>query len=396
MYKYFLIINFLFFQNICLAELSVLYTPTAKSLNPESYILDVNALYSLSAGTYDVSGTKTNFDGSDSYSLMEGNLDVGYGIGKKLDVFLKVKFRNVDTTYEASSGTISTTNSGLESFIGSFKYSFDPTDSLWWAIELSYYQTPYENTEYLTSSLIPDNDIVLGDSGSGYSFGLHTSYKRKRGHYLNSLITYYVPPNNLSSEINYRFQSAWLWTKFGFILGIQGISSLSSDVYSSTPDLKPIQATGSSSRFNSINRERLEPFLGMNWGFKKWRLEIEGGQTLAGKSTDHASYVKIGMVYQSLGVSGDSFKIGAFKEYVIDATVLKVSPRGKFLKIDQGISSDVEKGMKFDIFQTDYFGENILVASGVAYEIKSDTTIIKIVKKYKRIKIKKGFAARGY
>lgn len=307
-----------------------------------------------------------------------------------------MRFRKIDTTYEAPSGTITTSKSGLESFIGSFKYSFDVSKKLWWAAELSYYQSAYDNTEYLSTSVIPDNELILGDSGTGYSFGIHTSYKRKRGHHLNSLISYFVPPNNLSSEINYRFKSAWTWSRLGLILGVQGTSSLGLDSYSDTPSLKPIQATGGSARFNSVNREKIEPFIGINWALTKWRLELEAGQSIAGRNTDQASYIKLGMVYQSLGVSRDSLKIGSFKEYVIDATVLKVSPRGKFLKLDQGISSDVEKGMKFDIFQTDYFGENILVASGIAYETKSGTTIIKILKKYKKIKIKKGFAARGY
>ncbi len=86
----------------------------------------------------------------------------------------------------------------------------------------------------------------------------------------------------------------------------------------------------------------------------------------------------------------------SFKEYVVDGSVLKVSARGNFIRIDQGLSTDVEKGMKFDIYQTDYFGGNVLVASGIAYEVGADWSIIKLVKKYKEIEIKPGFAARGY
>ena len=91
-----------------------------------------------------------------------------------------------------------------------------------------------------------------------------------------------------------------------------------------------------------------------------------------------------------------SVKIDAFKEYHVDGSVLKVSARGNFIRIDQGLSTDVEKGMKFDIYQTDYFGGNVLVASGVAYDVGADWSVIKLLKKYKEIEIKPGFAARGY
>jgi len=95
-------------------------------------------------------------------------------------------------------------------------------------------------------------------------------------------------------------------------------------------------------------------------------------------------------------VSTESLKVESFKEYHIDGSVLKVSARGNFIKIDQGLSTDVEKGAKFDIYQTDYFGGNLLVASGVVFEVGSDWSVIKLTKKYKDIEIKPGFAARGH
>ena len=75
---------------------------------------------------------------------------------------------------------------------------------------------------------------------------------------------------------------------------------------------------------------------------------------------------------------------------------LKVSPRGKFVKIDRGVASDVEKGMKFDIYRTDYFGGNKLMATGVVYQAGADWSIVKLVKKYGAGSLKKGDTARGY
>ena len=396
MYKFVLSLISLLFVTSAFSQLRPVYTPSAKGLNPKSYRLDIHGAYHMTTGKYDSSGGKVALEGDESFSMIDGDLGIGYGVGKYLDIFLNARMRQVSSKYSNGTNTLTTSNSGLESFAGTVKYSFDPSEHLQWAIDFSYKQTTYEQKFYTTLAQIPENEIVLGDAGQEYSLGVHTSYKRNRGSYINSIIRYKVPGNDLSEEIQYRFELAWLWKRAGLILGLKGISSLKQDNFTSDPQNKPFQATGATARFNSVNREKMEPFLGFNWAFRKWRLEFEGGQTLSGVSTDQGQFFKMGLVYLTTGKTEDSFKIESFKEYIIVSTVIKVSPRGKFIKIDQGISSDVEKGMKFDIFQTDYFGENILVASGLAYEIKADSAIIKITKKYKKFAVKKGFAARGY
>ncbi len=396
MFKFILFIGILFTVN-AFSQTRPIYSPSAKGLNPKSYRIKAVGSYHPSNGVFDFNGDKVSLAGDESYLMTEGNVELGYGIGTKLDAFLSTRFRQISSKHtNGGTNTLSATNSGLESFAGSVKYSFALEDKIQWAMDFTYRQTSYEQKYFQSASDIPDTELVLGDAGQEYSFGVHTSYARNRGHYLNSIIRYVVPANDLSDEISYRFESAWLWQRLGIILGVQGIQSLKKDNFTSDPLNKPLQATGSGGRFNSINREKMEPYIGLNWGFKKWRLEGETGLTMSGVSVPSGQYFSLGFVYKTSGVTGDSFKIEAFKEYVIDATVIKVSPRGKFMKIDQGISSDVEKGTKFDIFQTDYFGENILVASGVAYEVGADSAIVKILKKYKKIKVKKGFAARGY
>jgi hypothetical protein len=123
---------------------------------------------------------------------------------------------------------------------------------------------------------------------------------------------------------------------------------------------------------------------------------FQGASVIKGTSTDKGNSLMFSMGWSSEGVSPESIKVNSFKEYQIDGSVLKVSARGNFLRIDQGLSTDVEKGMKFDIYQTDYFGGNELVASGVVYQIGSDWSVVKITKKFLELEIKPGFSARGY
>jgi hypothetical protein len=52
--------------------------------------------------------------------------------------------------------------------------------------------------------------------------------------------------------------------------------------------------------------------------------------------------------------------------------------------------------MRVDIYKMDFFGENILVATGVVQELKASWSIIRLIKKYRRMKIEKGWVARAY
>ena len=116
----------------------------------------------------------------------------------------------------------------------------------------------------------------------------------------------------------------------------------------------------------------------------------------AGASTDKGIEAGVHIAWSTQGAQEEDRKVGRFKEYLVEGTVLKLSPRGKFIKIDQGLSNDVTKGLRFDIYKTDFFGGNVLVAAGIAYEVGSDWAIIRLVKRYEKIQIKKGFTARGY
>ena len=152
----------------------------------------------------------------------------------------------------------------------------------------------------------------------------------------------------------------------------------------------------STSLFNSINRQWFEPYVGINYAGKSWRLGLEGGQRMNGVSTDSGLYVAVNLLFQSGGKSRDDMKKEKFKEYTIESTITKVSGRATFVQIDQGMSHDIEKGMKFDIYKADYFGNNELVAGAICYELSSGTAILKITKRYTQTPLEKGMVARGY
>jgi hypothetical protein len=363
----------------------------AELLNPSAYAINANASMFQTSAFYDTEGTETQMTDGDKYRLIDVDLAVSYGVSKNLQITAMGKFREVSST--VGENTFET--SGPESLGVEAKYSFEPNGNLRYAIGLHYRQTLYTNANYENTTLIPADEIILGDSGSEYGADLYMTYISSPMKW-DAKIGYSSPANNLSDEVSYKLEGMYRFTKFSLLAGVEGIFSLKKDEFSDNPILKAPQANRGTNLFNSINREKVAPYLGFNYAFDKFLMAVKGQSVMSGTSTDKGNTISLNIGWSSDGITPESVKVDSFKEYQVDGSVLKISARSNFIRIDQGLSTDVEKGMKFDIYQTDYFGGNILVASGIAYEVGADWSIIKLVKKYKDIEIRPGFAARGY
>jgi hypothetical protein len=155
--------------------------------------------------------------------------------------------------------------------------------------------------------------------------------------------------------------------------------------------------TGYTALYNGINRSYIAPFVGANFMIGNLRFGGQFAVYTKGVSTDGGKEILVSLSYLKGGKTIERIRESKFKEYDVEATVIKISPRGVFLKIDKGASSAIEKGMKIDIYKGDYFNQSILVGYGIVYEVKSDFAIVKLLRKYrKKIRIKVGFTARGY
>ena len=370
---------------------ATLHRGGAELLNPEAYSINAATKVFQTSAFYDNEGVETTLADGNEYRLIDVDFSLSYGISKSLELTGFGRFRNVSSTINE----VATTNSGPESVGVEAKYAFAPVGKTRWAFGAHYRQTLYSEESYDQGAQVPIEEIILGDSGSEYGFDLYIT------HPVNSFkwdakIGYSSPANNLSDEVNYKFEGLYRMSKLGLLAGIDGIFSLKKDPYGDLPTTKPLQSTGASHMFNSINREFVAPYIGANYAFDKVLATVKGQTIMSGTSTDKGSAFIFGLTWSSAGETPEAVKETSFKEYQIEGSVLKVSARGNFIRIDQGLSTDVEKGMKFDVYQTDYFGGNVLVASGTVYDVGADWSIIKLTKKYKEIEIKPGFAARGF
>lgn len=359
----------------------------AELLNAKAYSAKITASAFSTTALFDETGVSTPMNEGDAFRYFDTDFKLSYGLSANLETSLMFKARNVSAT---SQGNV-LTKSGPESAGVEAKYSFPSIGKMNYALGVYYNQSMYTNTTYPTQVSIPINEIILGDDGHEYGVGVYLTQNNNPWK-LDSYLIYASPPNDLSSEIRYKADAFYLFSKLSLGAGLEGIYSLNKDQALQ----KPYLARGPTKIFNSLNRQLMAPYIGLNYSFDKILLTMKGETIVSGRSTDKGNSIAIGISWSSEGIKAETIKIDSFKEYHIDGSVLKVSARGNFIKIDQGLSTDVEKGMKFDIYQTDYFGGNVLVASGLVYNIGADWAVIKLVKKYKEIDIKPGFAARGY
>ena len=368
------------------ADFTSYYSP-AEVIGKKSIEFGLDGSFFMTTGAYDDAGTLTEVDTDSSFNRLQSDIYAKYGLGTNLELHLGTKYRQNMSV----SGDNELSISGFESYFIGGKYSFNSKNK--WKFALSAY---IRKSLYKNSDTESNSQIILGDAGNDFKIGTHIRYKIIKHHYISGSLLYRVPPADLSHELNYLLESSWQYDRAAFVIGVNGVFSLQNGSYASDPDSRPSLKTGNTSLYNAVNKSYVKPFVGLNVFLGKITIGVNGGQRMFGKNTDQGYEIEFIVRFNKRGVIEDSLKISQFKEYEVEATVIKLSPRGKFIKIDQGLSSDINKGMRFDIYKSNYFGKNLLVASGIVKELGTSWTVIQLTKKYKEIKIKEGFIARGY
>lgn len=370
------------------ANAQMLYRPAGEIVPEKAYEFDLRASQFESTARIDDDGEEVAYEEGEGFTKTDVDIYLKYGFSRSLEFSLGGRYRMVTSTTETQENS----NSGFESYWGAVKYPFSPTGNMRYAVSVKALQASYTNTDYETAAAASSSeDQVLGDSGTEFQFALEGSWLRKKDHALDGFIAFVIPGNNMSAEVRYDISTLWHFTRFAFGGGINGITSLSQD----NREERTFQATGETNMFNSANRAFTRGYGMAYYAFDSFRIGGFVGSTFQATSYDKGMDMGLTLTFASKGRDKRIDKVEAFKEYDIEATVLKVSPRGKFVKIDHGIAQDVEKGMKFDIYQTDYFGGNTLLATGVVVEIGANWSIIKLAKIFKNVPIMKGFVARA-
>lgn len=367
-----------------------LFRPEARLLNPGGLEVSASVYRFQTTAVFDVEGTKQPLDEADNFQLVDGLFDIRYGYGPRLEFYGQLRARMIDAqTTQADYAA-----QGLESGALGMRYGFLSATAWQYSLGAMVRNTFYSNETYQQGS-VPFGEQALGDSGTSFQLGGYLSYAKKLGFQFNSHLFYHLAPTNLSDEILYRIELAKPFSNLLLAVGIDGVMSMNQDEFSEAPSLKPQIEGGVSGLFNSINRSATIPYLRAGYAFEQFAAHLKLGTVMSGTSTDEGNFFQAGLSYSFGGTSASVMRIENFKEYYVEASVLRVSPRAKFLKIDKGLAADIKKGMRVDIFQTDFFGGNALIASGVVFEVQADSAIIRLEKRFSDREIRPGFTARA-
>ncbi len=394
--KYLFLLSLIVGQVFAQESVTSYYAPM-RVLRAKGYQLGLYGDSFLTSKTVDENGTVQPLASGTSFQRVQSELSGYYGATSDLQFGIGARFRqNKDVHIDSTThSNVSGSSTGLQSTFFNFKYAFEPVDQMQYSLEGTFRYTPYTNEE-LTSTSDP-SVLILGDTGNEISGGLGMTYSSKSHNFLTLRGGYRRPGSDLAHEIYWQAEGAMAWKYIALVAGVDGVSSLKDDPYDGKPGGdRPNLNTGSSRLYNSINREWVTPYAGVNIALgKTWRVELRGSQVVSGHSTDLGTAFGINLIHR---VEKSQLKIvdNKFKTYDTEATVTKVSPKQEYVVIDKGLADDFYKGMRIDFFEFDYVGGNILVATGVVVQTKSDSCIVKISQKFNLEKeIKEGLIGRG-
>lgn len=367
------------------------YPSKSQTLNPSAINFDMQFLFSQTLSYYDVDGNEVALDEDVDYKLMDYSFSLNYGYTTNLEFGINFVYRQISS----SNSTVENKVGGIESYAASGKWNFTNSPNYSMALSAQYRVHPYKNEVYLSSSAVPTDEVVLGDGGNSFLGTIYFDSFINKLTTLETSVSYHIPSNDLSAELPYNLALIRHYSTFAFWAGARGVFSMGQDEYSTAPEKKVLNANGHTARWNSINRTYTEGFVGARILIAdKYRVSGEMSRTITGSSTDKMTNLIASLSWTTGGVSRESRIENSFKEYVAEATIVKLSPRGKFIKIDKGLVQDVSKGASVDVYKSDYFGGNELIASGVVHECGPSWAIVKLVKKYKDLPIEKGLTVR--
>jgi hypothetical protein len=388
--------KFLFFLFYCVCFYSyawsqINYIPPSQILSKGGYQLGISGDYFLSTLRIDSRGNDLPFKNDESFRRKQTSIFSHYGLTENLQLGLGLRARqNQSNKFNDSTGEIEgETVSGLESTMFNALFSFESTGRAHYSVEGGYNYRTFSNEE--------SGALILGDDGNEYFVNLISTYFFPGANFLSGKLGYRKPGVHLSDELNWQIEGALVWNKFSLLAGVEGINSLNNDPYDNDESSRPRYNTGSTLLYNSKNREMIAPYLGLNFSLGKlWRVEIKGSEVIFAQSYDKGKSISISLIKRLDMVKEKISPDKKFKDYDFEANVIKVSPKKTLVSLDKGISSDIQKGTKIDIFEFDYIGGHLLIASGVVIEVKAESSIVKITHHYNtRKELKEGLLGRG-
>lgn len=373
------------------------YTPFASTMPEEGKEFTVSGEYFQTTSVTDKDGVVTVLDGTSKHIRYDVDILFKYGLTSQLEFFggAKARMINSEFIYSGDSETYQLNRSGIESYFGGFKYSFEEVERLKYAIEGYYKNRTYNNSEYSVSDT--PEVIALGEGSREYAIGMDAYYKTISNNIFDLQILYRSPSEFLSQEIYARAQFGLIWSYIALYAGVENVTSLGNDPYTDDPENKSKILQGSSVMYNSINRSWVAPYVGMNFALgKSWSMGGKYTQVTQGVSTDLGPKIAFHLTYRNANEKSE-FKLrnSEFKQYRVEGVVTKVGKTRKIVVIDQGLNEGLEQGKRVDFYHFDFVEGDELIATGVLVKVGATKSMVKITKRYARKRVEEGTVVRA-
>lgn len=368
------------------------YLPSSSTLNEKGHEFRLDTSLWNSTHRVDDKGEASAYENAQSFRQLQSDLRLNYGLTNQLEISGGLSFRLLQADYTDGQASNQAQNSGGYRALIGFKYRFVPVDDWSYAAYVNYRPALFANSE---PDPADEFSLALGDDGAATEFGAIVNWKLSQSVYLSADIAYRNPSPRLSNEVFTRFEAAKFWKSWAVLAGLESVNSLGQDSYSSAPGEKPPIDSGHSSLYNSVNREWLAPYIGVNYAISEnWRVETRYLNRLSGSSTDLGSEVLISLARRVSKSNADESKQAEFKQYRVEARVTKLSRTGTSVVIDAGITQGVNKGELVDFYHFDFLDSEELIASGIVLKAGASKAIVKITKKYAKKSVQEGTVAR--
>lgn len=372
------------------------YVPPTRVLKERGSEIRLSGDYFQTSKVIDQRGKGTSLTDGNSFNRYQGEISGLFGLTDDFNAGLGARFRHQQSNFTQGTSDYTAKAGGLQSIFAKFLFGFAPVNRTQFTLEGMFRYNPYTNDEINPATTSDLNRMILGDQGNEYSLGLGVTYSSLSNNHYTFRGGWRRPGDDLSSEFYWNGEVALQFRYVAALIGVDGVTSLKNSTYESDPTKRPNWNQGVSQMYNSINREWIAPYVGLNFTLgPAWRVEFKGSQVVSGRSTDLGTMFGISLV-RRLDQSEEKIVDAKFKTYDLEATVTKVSEKKTYVVIDKGLSDDLEKGMKVDFFEYDYVGGNSLVARGVIIKVSSDKSIVKLTHRYNLAKeIKEGLVGRA-
>jgi hypothetical protein len=387
-------IKFVLISLISLPALAdVTYVPKSMPLYDGGNEFNIKFDYFQSLKNIDSQGNVVDFSNGESYYRADLDMSFAYGMSNDFQIKVGGIFRANASDQRIGDEVYSFSNSGAKSTYVQFLYRLPKEDKTEYTLEANYEYKLFQNSE--AENVFPE-EVILGDDGTSISIGLNITHYFKSQNFITARGLYRNPGENLSSEWFTQIEGGLMWNKFSLIGGLEYVASLDQDAYGNDPENKPRLDTGNTSLYNSINRSWTAPYLGINIALGDvWRFEFMTKPRIAGNSTDIGNNYLFTLARRNAKNKDMELKYSAFKEYTVEANIVKVSKTRDTVIIDAGIVQGLEKGSKIDFYFFDYVDGNKLIASGYVVKSGANKSMVKITKKFDKKRVDENTLARG-